>query len=124
MTDHTADAPTRGTVQGRCALCKMDTPHKQSKSSREVYCLRCGQFNPGFETPDEAEFRTTVMLQVLLDCKDQEIVRLEDALHEARLVVEAEREACARLCDEVSEDYDPVTAKRCAELIRSAKPAN
>jgi len=34
--------------------------------------------------------------------------------------VEDEREACAKVCDEVSEDYyNSITAKRCAELIRN-----
>ena len=37
----------------------------------------------------------------------------------AALVAEAEREACARLCDEIAANYNNPTASECATAIRS-----
>jgi len=43
----------------------------------------------------------------------------EEILRFAALVVAAEREACAELCDEIAANYNNPTASECATTIRA-----
>jgi hypothetical protein len=52
---------------------------------------------------------------------NQYLVRFKDGSLEvfARLVAEAEREACAKVCDELFADVPPYSAPDCAAAIRA-----
>jgi hypothetical protein len=52
-----------------------------------------------------------VAFQPLMQC-DHEVIRMIEA------AVEAEREACAKVCESLNEDFDSLHVESCAEAIR------
>ena len=52
-----------------------------------------------------------VAFQPLMQC-DHEVIKMIEA------AVEAEREACAKVCESLNEDFDSLHVESCAEAIR------